>query len=164
MNQNDILAHQFKGQNFVVSAGVYLYSGGKILIGHPTGSPMNIWSIPKGQVDNLDTLRDTAIRELLEETTIDISKYTIKKEAYLGYNRYKKVKKYLFSFFIEIEEDITDMELSCPSMAVHYRTKLPIPEIDKFRWVEPVFLLDYLNFKQYNDANKNLATHLVEVF
>lgn len=56
-----------------ISAGIAIIYNNKILLCHPTSLPwVNSFSIPKGGVDDGETLLDAAIRETKEEVGIDI--------------------------------------------------------------------------------------------
>jgi len=58
----------------VNAAGVFLVrNDGKILVGHPTGHPEDVWSIPKGKIDEGENTLEAAIRETMEETNVDLS-------------------------------------------------------------------------------------------
>ncbi len=115
------------------TCGIYLFDKSKrMLIVHPTGSPDNVWSIPKGLQDEGETLYEAAVREMKEETTIDMTKLTIKHLSFLVRQKYPNKDKTLSSYMIVVEEDMSDYPVVCHSM-------VPIknyPENDKFRWVD----------------------------
>jgi 8-oxo-dGTP pyrophosphatase MutT (NUDIX family) len=50
------------------AGGISINDKAEILFCHPTNSNWNNWKMPKGQVDNNDSILDTAIREVYEET------------------------------------------------------------------------------------------------
>jgi 8-oxo-dGTP pyrophosphatase MutT (NUDIX family) len=52
------------------SCGVIVTDGEQILLGHATRSPR--WDIPKGVSEPGESLADTAVRELLEETGLAV--------------------------------------------------------------------------------------------
>lgn len=55
------------------TCGVFLIARDRrILICHPTGHGRNTWSIPKGEKEEGDTDLKTALKELWEETNIDL--------------------------------------------------------------------------------------------
>ena len=50
------------------TAGIFLFNGKhEILLVHPTNARMDTWSIPKGYVDDGETVLETAKREFFEE-------------------------------------------------------------------------------------------------
>jgi 8-oxo-dGTP pyrophosphatase MutT (NUDIX family) len=55
----------------IVSAGVLLNAQGKVLLINASDTG-DCWGIPKGQVNPGESIRDAAVRELREETNIDI--------------------------------------------------------------------------------------------
>jgi len=61
-----------------ISAGVAIFYNNKILLCHPTSLPwVNSFSIPKGGVDEDETLVEAAIRETSEEVGINIKESQI---------------------------------------------------------------------------------------
>lgn len=57
----------------VISAGLAILKGNKILLGHPTSGPwFGRHSFPKGQIEVGEDLLSTAIRETFEEVGIKI--------------------------------------------------------------------------------------------
>lgn len=73
------------------------------------------WSIIGGGVENGEKIRDAAVREFFEETSIEISKHDLE---FIGivprYNRNgKKYKGKMFVFFMDVNEKIfPDLELA----------------------------------------------------
>jgi ADP-ribose pyrophosphatase YjhB (NUDIX family) len=54
--------------NLKISAGLVIIQDNKILLGHPTGAKWtNTFSIPKGEVQEGESLFDAAFRETREE-------------------------------------------------------------------------------------------------
>ena len=55
----------------VIAAGIFIMrNDGKLLICHPTHHPEDIWSIPKGKVEEGETKLEAALRETEEETNL----------------------------------------------------------------------------------------------
>jgi predicted NUDIX family NTP pyrophosphohydrolase len=116
------------------SAGILIYrkKNGKIQIFlvHPGGpfwknKDLNSWSIPKGEVENEEDLKNTAIREFEEETGIVLSDEDKEKIFYLGEVKSKNKIVYVFA----LEKDLGD-EIKIKSNLV--KTEFgEFPEIDK---------------------------------
>ena len=121
----------------VTTCGIYLIDkDGKVLICHPTNHPNNLWSIPKGLIDESDADELVAAkRELFEETGIDINALVHKDVVRLPNRLYPAGKKTLTSFIIHIEETIKVIDLHCDSMVVNEVKGWNFPEIDAFAWV-----------------------------
>lgn len=132
----------------IYSADTLINSKGKYLMCHATKPDGSIgffdkrWGIPKGRVDSAESAYEAAIRETLEETSIDLIAldFIPKKEIYksLKYNSYddkrNKVYKVLDVFMVEDELGILQKEsLSCSTFV----PKLNIPEIDQYYWSTP---------------------------
>lgn len=61
-----------------ISAGLLIVQNNKILLAHPTKAPWyGTYTIPKGKVENGETLLDAALRETKEEIGVDIDKKDI---------------------------------------------------------------------------------------
>jgi predicted NUDIX family NTP pyrophosphohydrolase len=95
------------------SAGILIYrkKNGKIQIFlvHPGGpfwknKDLNSWSIPKGEVENEEDLKNTAIREFEEETGIVLTDEDKEKIFYLGEVKSKEKIVYVFA----LEKDLGD--------------------------------------------------------
>lgn len=115
-----------------ITCGIYLYNtkSEKILVCHATHSPWNNWSIPKGVQDDNEELYATAVRELYEETGIEIKQLHILAVHALEAKKYEKQNKILESFLV-----ITDSEIDTQSLICHSLTEKGFPEVDKYKWV-----------------------------
>ena len=95
----------------ITAAGVFLINkSNKLLICHPTQHPSNVWSIPKGKVEALETFANACIRETFEETNIDISDYK-DKMIMLDSVNYSHRKKMLIPFVL-FENECEYLDLS----------------------------------------------------
>lgn len=120
-----------------ISCGFLIKCKDEYLICRATG--FSKWSIPKGKKEPLESDLQTAIRELEEETGIDlitddlISKCIITKlyEYYL-----EKQKKHVIVFLLECDEQsLKETPLICKSTFTNKQGK-QLPEIDAYRWVK----------------------------
>lgn len=141
----------------IISCGIYLFnSESKILLEHPTGHKPNIWTIPKGRVDEGETdYFEVAKRELLEETNIDLNKFNIISKKEFEMVRYRQTNKYLKGFFVKVDSDLYDVNLGCESMV--YRDGVPsFPEVDGYKWVTLDEAREVLNEFQMVNINRCL--------
>ena len=121
------------------TCGIYLINkNDKLLITHPTNHPdFGSWSIPKGEPDSEEeAFLDTAVRELLEETGIDLSGMILNpniKILPLPNVVYKSGKKTLYSFIV-INKELDDINVVCNSF-VNRRNGESFPENDRHKWV-----------------------------
>lgn len=116
----------------IVTCGTYLYSSvlGKFLVCHPTRSRWNNWSIPKGVMEPGESIYEVCIRELKEETGIDISKIEVTSQHPLPSRKYKKQQKSLESFLV-----ITDTDFSNHKFVSNLVDGKDFPENDKWKWI-----------------------------
>jgi 8-oxo-dGTP pyrophosphatase MutT (NUDIX family) len=129
----------------VTTCGAYIIYNGQILIVHSTGQPMNVWGIPKGLIDGVETPEDTMYREVFEETNIVLADYR-HKLIDIGTAVYKNKHKKLHGFIVILDEwDYKD--IFCSST---YTTSEGIirPEIDAFAWLPVDAGVDYLHYTQ----------------
>lgn len=88
------------------SAGIVITFQNKILLCHPTNSPMlNTWSIPKGHVENGEELLEAAYRETIEEIGVKLNFNDIDPdplEILYKKNNTSKPHKTLYCFHCEI--------------------------------------------------------------
>jgi len=121
--------------------GIFLIDNlGKLLVVHPTNSPKYFWSIPKGLGEKNETSFETASRELLEETTLDIKSILIDSMRLylnLGYSAYPNGKKALKAFLIVSNSNLSEIykDLKCNSIFINKNGE-EIQENDIVRWVD----------------------------
>jgi ADP-ribose pyrophosphatase YjhB (NUDIX family) len=115
----------------------------KILLVHPTGAGyLAAWSLPKGLRDVGESPTDAAIREVLEETSLDVNGYKLVDH---GQSEYLKHKSYhLFS--LQYDKPINVKQLKC---ATYFeRAGHQVLEVDKFMLADLDEALTLLNKKQ----------------
>jgi 8-oxo-dGTP pyrophosphatase MutT (NUDIX family) len=113
-----------------ITCGTFVIdSKSRLLICHPTGDQINIWSIPKGWPDDDETYEEAAIRELEEETGLRVKDYTGKLE-YVGEIPYQYKPKKLIAFSFFLKEEVIQ-PLTCSGMV----SGTNIPEVDIIKWV-----------------------------
>lgn len=123
----------------VKTAGLFIVnSENKILIAHPTGH--DFWSIPKGKIEDGESIVDAAIRETWEETNFDAGSATHFTE--IEKVKYKHGKKILYPVVL-LERtnkrmgDFTSQELKCNSIVSEdARWNAGQPEMDDWKWVD----------------------------
>ena len=114
------------------SAGVIIIlNKEKILICHPSNAKwMASYSFPKGGIDEGETIKQAAIRELFEETSVLVDESKISKEPLvLDYMNYKKKdvvykRIYLYTMYIN---DVSEIGLDSEVIP---KEKLQLEEID----------------------------------
>ena len=124
--------------NKIASGIILLNDEDEILVEHPTNHSPNFWSIPKGMVNKGEELFDAALRETMEETSLNIRKINHKVLTELPLIHYKSKRKSIKIFVIRSFDDLSNFELHCTSMVTHIRgVKLdhPFPEVDGYKWV-----------------------------
>ena len=117
------------------TCGIFLIDKNtKTLICHATNKDDSNWSIPKGIKNENESHEVAAIRELLEETCIDLSKFkhTI---IPIGETIYTHKAKKLAGFVVNIDADLDEMlknkDIKCNSFYID-NNNISWPEIDKF--------------------------------
>lgn len=140
------------------SSGFLIQCRDKFLLCHsstPNGSISledGQWGIPKGGCEDNETELEAAIRETLEETGIDVTKYEYKKKPLLKYST--KSKKYII-FYVKInDDDILHETLKC-STTIDGSNRL---ENDDFVWV------DWATAKNISIKNQKFNIFVDEVF
>lgn len=115
------------------TCGIFLLNEREeILLVHPTHNKWTgTWSIPKGILDEGEDYLSAAIRELYEETSIDLSDKNM--ICYVLPNiQYKNKDKILHSFLIKgnFDEDI----IRCTSFVTPKKGSI-FPEVDHYLWI-----------------------------
>ena len=116
------------------SAGILIYrkkNGNiQIFLVHPGGpfwknKDLNSWSIPKGEIENNEDLKSTAIREFEEETGIVLNDEDKEKIFYLGEVKSQNKIVYVFA----LEKDLGDkIEIKSNLVKTNFGE---FPEVDK---------------------------------
>lgn len=121
-----------------VAAGIFLIrKDKKLLICHPTKHKPDFWSIPKGKVEEGETMHEAAIRETYEETNLYLDKWPNMEIHELFPVDYKHKKKVLYPFvYIETDDSSANwdlLEIKCNSNVSEERGGFP--EMDEYKWV-----------------------------
>ncbi|MBU9613817.1 NUDIX hydrolase [Burkholderia multivorans] len=116
-----------------VSCGVVILdAAGRVFLAHATDTTH--WDIPKGQGEPGESPRDAALRELREETGIEIAPERL---VDLGRFAYRHDKD-LHLFAVRVAPDEIDLaRCTCTSLFPSRRDGSPIPEMDAYRWTDP---------------------------
>jgi predicted NUDIX family NTP pyrophosphohydrolase len=116
----------------LTTCGIYLFDKNtdKVLICHATNASWTTWSIPKGLKDKKENAYAAAVRELEEETGIDLSHLHIISIATLEPVKYQKQNKVLESFLVVTDTSLRDHNFKCRSMINE-----SMPEVDRWSWV-----------------------------
>lgn len=135
--------------------GIIIYDiTGKILITKPTNG--YIWSFPKGMPDMGEDFKTAGLREVLEETCLDLTKINGKLSDEYYSQIYKKRHKTVNLFTFNSNEKIENVyDIHCNSY-FELNGKF-IPENDEEKWVYPYEALDYIH-----EAQKIILEKLIE--
>lgn len=119
-----------------ITCGVYLFDkSNRLLIQHPTNFRPTVWGVPKGRFDKNETdVFEVCKRELMEETGIKLEDYNIINKKELETARYNNTNKYLKSYFVQVDADLSNFDFHCESM-VYRDGKAVFPEVDEWKWV-----------------------------
>ncbi len=115
------------------TCGIFLVDNrDRCLIVHPTGHRDYSWSIPKGRLEAGEGYLDAAIRELREETGLDLPEFApyVTMIRRLPAVKYTTRPKILIPFAIWLSISMQDVHLYCDVQADDR-----FPENDDFRWV-----------------------------
>lgn len=122
-----------------VSCGIVLLDPeGRVLLAHATGT--NHWDVPKGQGEHGETEQDSARREMVEETGINVDAARLTDLGRFAYRRDKDL--HLFAArALDGELDLS--RCVCVSLFPRRHDGVMIPEMDAWRWVAPADVDDY---------------------
>ncbi len=124
-----------------IAAGIFIVKkDGNLLICHPTNHALDFWSIPKGKVEEGETMLEGAIRETYEETNIDLKENDI--NSYFSVHRLEPInyghKKKIIHPFVYFET--TNSQIPWDVLEIKCNSNVPedrggFPEMDDYRWV-----------------------------
>ncbi|MFG6120121.1 NUDIX domain-containing protein [Thalassobacillus sp. B23F22_16] len=112
-----------------LSAGLILSNGEMFLGCHSTGNWF--YDLPKGEVGEEEDPRSTCVREVREETNLDIPKDKLVDLGVFDYNP----KKGLHLFLLKVDKLPNTAEMSCSSCFIHRYTKKETPEVDGYKYI-----------------------------
>lgn len=113
------------------SCGVIILNDEKeLFMGHSTGN--KFFDIPKGLLEENEVPMECAIRECLEETSINLSNIILTDLGVFPYNKEKNL--HLFACYLN-KATINLEQLKCESFFEDFYTKKLKPEVDYFKWV-----------------------------
>lgn len=123
------------------AAGLVILFDDEILLVHPTNAPWKgTYSIPKGKIEDFETILEAAIRETREEIGIDFSKFFMQGKLPDGVILYKRNKnagktyKKVFYYVVRIYD------------------KKPVINQEKLQKEE----VDWAGFVPYKEAKKKI--------
>ncbi|WP_027793382.1 NUDIX hydrolase [Paraburkholderia acidipaludis] len=117
----------------IVSCGtVLLDPQGRVLLAHATGT--NHWDIPKGQGEPGETESASALREMVEETGIEIDAARL---ADLGRFVYRRDKDLHLFAARALQQELDLSRCHCTSLFPRREDGVMIPEMDAWLWVAP---------------------------
>ena len=112
----------------VISAGVIIINhDNEVLLGHPTHQRWQNWNIPKGRVEDDETLQEAALREAFEETSLKYSFEDLRNHYHIpNYTKEKELHLYV------INDSPKLSNIKCIS---YVNGDKSFPEFDKFAFV-----------------------------
>lgn len=109
-----------------ISCGLLIHNGDELLTVHPTYAKK--WDIPKGELDENETFEQTVLREVKEETNLDIPNDKIRLLGKFEYLKHKDL--ILFEYKVDELPNISNMK--CESTFMLYGTETP--EVDNYMY------------------------------
>lgn len=113
----------------VLSCGILVRSPDGWLLAHATRTPR--WDIPKGRVDPGETPIQTALREALEETGVDLTEFSDQLKDHGQHPYIPKKDLHLFTLDVDTAFDLSNCSCSTNVVMAHGE----YPETDKWEWV-----------------------------
>ncbi|WP_239143125.1 NUDIX hydrolase [Variovorax sp. WS11] len=104
---------------------------GQLLLAHATGQKH--WDIPKGGAEEGESAREAAIREVREETGIELTADSMEELGRMAYLPRKEL--HLFRVALHTR-DCDIAACKCTSFFPHHASGVMTPEVDQFRWVD----------------------------
>lgn len=118
-----------------------------LLICRATSDNKN-WSIPKGHKELLESYKEAAIRECVEETGIILDKKNL---LHIGESVYNSKKKKIIGFVNLIPVDKkTKLQCNC---FFNYKNK-KLPEVDNYQWTYDYQIIHHAQISLYEKALK----------
>ena len=121
----------------VKASGIFIVRKNKtLLVCHPTNHKPDFWSIPKGKIEDGETILEAGLRETFEESNVDLVSLGNFDSQYLGSTNYGHGNKMLYAFLYNEREDSDidwdKVDIKCTSNVPDERGGFP--EMDDFAW------------------------------
>ena len=135
----------------VVSAGIAIIYGDKVLLAHPSKADDKMWGIPKGKIEDGETLEETASRETMEEIGVYVDPKSLKDPKEIRYRQksnrktYKKVYYYI--------HQISSLDEIGLSSTILDQKQLQLKEVDKARFMTVDEAKDIIFWRQKEILN-----------
>lgn len=140
-----------------ISAGVIILNElNEIFLCKVTGQPQH--DIPKGLIDDGEQPIQSALRETMEETSIQLQQASLKDLGVFDYIKNKKL--HLFLSYAK-KDDIDLSSLKCESFFENRYTKKMTPEVEGYVWV-PIEQIDKYVTANMNNTLQNVFTKIFE--
>lgn len=139
--------------DIVNSAGIVIFQKDLVLLCNPAFNQKKkrkIWTIPKGHVEEGETLIEAAIRETYEESNIDLKEY---KDDLIELGSTKLSKKIIWGFLWEMPSNYK-YTLKCNSTFKAYGRDFD--EICEFKWFSPEEAIKHIHSSQEVFIKKTL--------
>ncbi len=117
------------------SCGAVIIEGNKVLLVHQTN---DFWSFPKGHIENNETEPETAIREVKEETGLNVT--------------IDKSKRFELSYIIEDLNIHKTVVLFLARLTNNNHLRLQEEEISEAKWVPIDEVANYLTFDRWHEV------------
>lgn len=132
-----------KSSNFIESSGLLIFCENKILLLKPKGLANGHFSIPKGVIEDNESIKDAAIRETQEEIGLLIDKNSLKNQYIVNYFNKGFLTKRVYCYLVNINDKKTK----------DFKFKIQEDEVDKvaFYSLEEAKKLIFWRFKKLLD-------------